>query len=164
LPASTAISAGLLKDKPQILAGGKLTSYDPEKSGFCLMLMTKDETYFPQYWDLAAAFGHGTGRSPLERHHDRRITSGEHLLGFNVIGSYVVLRRRRNPDLGLVYPSDYVLVMSRVAFIPRNAKASECRQAVPGLSASARAPDIMANQATLFALREDVEGPYWRPR
>ena len=51
-----------------------------------------------------------------------RITSGEHLLGFNVIGSYVVLRQKKDPDLGLVYPSDYVLVMSRVAFITKNAR------------------------------------------
>ena len=120
VPASHGDLLRLLKERPQLLAGGKLTSYDPEKSGFGFLLMTQDEKYFPQFWELAAAFGRGTGRFyPSSGTMIERITSGEHLLGFNVIGSYVVLRQKKDPDLGLVYPSDYVLVMSRVAFIPR---------------------------------------------
>jgi iron(III) transport system substrate-binding protein len=151
----------LLEDRPQLLAGGKLTSYDPEKSGFAFMLMTQDEKYFPQFWELAAAFGHGTGRFyPSSGTMIERITSGEHLLGFNLIGSYVVLRQKKDPDLGLVYPSDYVLVMSRVAFIPKNAKRPNAGKLFLDYLISGRAQKIMANQATLFALREDVEGPY----
>jgi iron(III) transport system substrate-binding protein len=151
----------LLKEKPQLFAGGKLTTYDPEKSGFAFMLMTHDEKYFPQFWELAAAFGHGTGRFyPSSGTMIERITSGEHLLGFNVIGSYVVLRQRKDPDLGLVYPSDYVLVMSRVAFIPKNAKRPNAGKLFLDYLLSARAQKIMANQATLFSVREDVEGPY----
>ena len=85
---------------------------------------------------------------------------GEHLLGLNVIGSYVVLRQKKDPDLGLVYPSDYVLVMSRVAFIPKNAKRPNAAKLFMDYLLSARAQTIMANQAMLFALRDDVEGPY----
>jgi iron(III) transport system substrate-binding protein len=151
----------LLKDKPELLAGGKLTTYDPEKSGFAFMLMTHDAQYFPEFWDLAAAFGHGTGRFyPSSGTMIERITSGEHWLGFNVIGSYVVLRQRKDPDLGLVYPSDYVLVMSRVAFIPKNAKRPNAGKLFIDYLLSARAQKIMANDAALFSLRDDVEGPY----
>src|SRR5262245_28937394 len=89
-----------------------------------------------------------------------RITSGEHLLGFNVIGSYVVLRQRKDPDLGLVYPGDYVLVMSRVAFITKNARRPNAGKLFMDYLLSARAQKIMANQATLFSLRDDVDGPY----
>jgi iron(III) transport system substrate-binding protein len=161
VPASHGDLLRLLKERPQLFAGGKLTSYDPEKSGFGFMLMTQDEKYFPQFWDLAAAFGHGTGRFyPSSGTMIERITSGEHLLGFNVIGSYVVLRQKKDPDLGLVYPSDYVLVMSRVAFIAKNAKRPNAGKLFLDYLLSARAQTIMANQATLFSLRDDVEGPY----
>lgn len=161
VPASHGDLLRLLKERPQLLAGGKLTSYDPEKSGFGFLLMTQDEKYFPQFWELAAAFGHGTGRFyPSSGTMIERITSGEHLLGFNVIGSYVVLRQKKDPDLGLVYPSDYVLVMSRVAFIPKNAKRPNAAKLFMDYLLSARAQTIMANQAMLFALRDDVEGPY----
>ncbi len=161
VPGSHADLLRLLKDKPQLLAGGKFTTYDPEKSGFAFLLMTQDEKYFPQFWELAAAFGHGTGRFyPSSGTMIERITSGEHLLGFNLIGSYVVLRQKKDPDLGLVYPSDYVLVMSRVAFIPKNAKRPNAARLFLDYLLSTRAQKIMANQATLFSLREDVEGPH----
>jgi iron(III) transport system substrate-binding protein len=161
VPSSHADLLRVLKDKRELFAGGKLTTYDPEKSGFAFMLMTHDERYFPQFWELAAAFGRGAGRFyPSSGTMIERITSGEHLLGFNVIGSYVVLRQKKDPDLGLVYPSDYVLVMSRVAFIPKNAKRPNAGKLFLDYLISARAQKIMANQATLFSLREDVEGPY----
>ena len=154
----------LLKERPQLFAGGKLTSYDPEKSGFGFMLMTQDEKYFPQFWELAAAFGHGTGRFyPSSGTMIERIMSGEHLLGFNVIGSYVVLRQKKDPDLGLVYPNDYVLVMSRVAFITKNARRPNAAKLFMDYLISVRAQTIMANQAMLFSLRDDVEGPYSAP-
>jgi iron(III) transport system substrate-binding protein len=161
VPNSHADLLRLLKERPQVFAGGKLTTYDPEKSGFGFLLMTQDEKYFPQFWDLAAAFGRGTGRFyPSSGTMIERITSGEHLLGFNVIGSYVVLRQKKDSDLGLVYPHDYVLVMSRVAFIAKNAKRPNAGKLFMDYLLSARAQTIMANQATLFSLREDVEGPY----
>jgi len=161
VPNSHADLLRLLKDKPQLFAGGKLTTYDPEKSGFAFMLMTQDEKYFAKFWELAAAFGHGTGRFyPSSGTMIERITSGEHLLGFNVIGSYVVLRQRKDPDLGLVYPADYVLVMSRLAFITKNARRPNAGKLFLDYLLSARAQKIMANQATLFSLREDVEGPH----
>jgi iron(III) transport system substrate-binding protein len=43
VPASHGDLLRLLKERPQLLAGGKLTSYDPEKSGFGFLLMTQDE-------------------------------------------------------------------------------------------------------------------------
>jgi iron(III) transport system substrate-binding protein len=161
VPTSHADLLRVLKEKPQVFAGGKVTTYDPEKSGFAFMLMTQDLTHFPQFWDLAAAFGHGTTRFyPSSGTMIERITSGEHLLGFNVIGSYVVLRQKKDPDLGLVYPGDYTLVMSRIAIIPKNAKRPNAGKLFLDYLISARAQKIMANQATLFSLREDVEGPY----
>jgi iron(III) transport system substrate-binding protein len=161
VPKSHAELLQLLKEKPKLLADGKLTTYDPEKSGFGFLLMTQDEKYNPQFWDLAAAFGHGTGRYyPSSGTMIERITSGEHLLGYNVIGSYVVLRQKKDPDLGLVYPSDYVLVMSRVAFITKNARRPNAAKLFMDYLLSARGQKIMANEAVLFSLREDVQGPH----
>ena len=96
--------------------------------------MTQDEKYFPQFWELAAAFGRGTGRFyPSSGTMIERITSGEHLLGFNVIGSYVVLRQRKDPDLGLVYPTT-TCWSCRGSRSSQERQASERRQAVHGLS------------------------------
>ncbi len=161
VPASHADLLRLLKEKPQVFSKGKVTSYDPEKSGFGFMLLTKDEQLFPQYWDLAKAFGHGVGVFyPSSGTMIERVISGEHLLGFNVIGSYVVLRQKKDPDLGLVYPSDYTQVMSRVAFVTKNARHPNAGKVFMDYLLSERGQKIMANQAVLYSVREDVQGPY----
>ena len=51
-----------------------------------------------------------------------KISSGEHLLGYNVLGSYAVVRAKKDPALGVVLPKDYTLVLSRVMFIGKKAK------------------------------------------
>jgi iron(III) transport system substrate-binding protein len=50
--------------------------------------------------------------------------------------------------------------MSRVAFITKNARRPNAGKLFMDYLLSARAQTIMANQATLFSLRDDVEGPH----
>ena len=51
-----------------------------------------------------------------------KVSSGEHLLGYNVLGSYALVRAKKDPSLGVVLPKDYTLVLSRVLFIGKQAK------------------------------------------
>ena len=51
-----------------------------------------------------------------------KVSSGEHLLGYNVLGSYALVRAKKDPNLGVVLPKDYTLVLSRVLFIGKQAK------------------------------------------
>jgi hypothetical protein len=123
--------------------------------------MTQDEKYFPHSGSSLPPFGRGTGRFyPSSGTMIERITSGEHLLGFNVIGSYVVLRQKKDADLGLVYPSDYCAGHVAGGFIPKNAKRPNAAKLFMDYLLSGRAQKLMANQSMLFALRDDVEGPY----
>lgn len=46
-----------------------------------------------------------------------RVSSGENLIGYNILGSYAEARAKNDPSLGIAYPKDYVLVLSRVSFI-----------------------------------------------
>jgi iron(III) transport system substrate-binding protein len=45
------------------------------------------------------------------------LATGRSLLAYNVLGTYAEAFARRNPEVGVLYLSDYTLVMSRVAFI-----------------------------------------------
>src|SRR6185437_9603673 len=49
------------------------------------------------------------------------ILKGDHWIGYDVIASYAVDMQKKHPELVIVYPSDYVLTLSRVAFITRQA-------------------------------------------
>ena len=47
-----------------------------------------------------------------------RISSGEHLIAYNMIGSYAIERAKKDTSIGIVFPADYITLMSRIAFIP----------------------------------------------
>ena len=53
-----------------------------------------------------------------------RVSSGENLIGFNILGSYAEARAKNDPSLGISYPKDYTPVLSRVSFISQQAQNS----------------------------------------
>src|SRR5262249_27658617 len=122
VPSSHADLTRLLKEKPAVYKG-KLATFDPEKSGVGFLMMTQDLKVNPGFWDLAKAMGSvdvkvytSTG-AMLEK-----VSSGEHTLAYNIIGSYGLLRQQKDQSIGLVFPKDYTLVFSRIAFIPKGAR------------------------------------------
>jgi iron(III) transport system substrate-binding protein len=148
----------LLKNKPDQYKG-KVTTYDPERSGTGFIFVTQDLKNSPSFWDLAKALG-GAGvklytstGAMLER-----ISSGEHLLGYNIIGSYAKARSEKDPSVGIVYPKDYTLVMSRVMFIPKAAKNPNAAKLWVDYILSKRGQEVVANKSELYSIRPDVEG------
>jgi iron(III) transport system substrate-binding protein len=123
VPRTHAALAKLLTDKTATYKG-KVTSYDPERSGVGFLFIAQDaQIDNDALWKLAKAIGKAEAKlytssgAMMER-----IASGEHLIGFNMIGSYAAERRKKDPTYGVVLPTDFTLVMSRIAFIPKAAK------------------------------------------
>jgi iron(III) transport system substrate-binding protein len=158
IPQSHADLARFLKEKVQLFKG-KAAMYDAEKSGVGFMLITQDFLNWPQFWDLAAAFGKSGAKyytsvgAMMEK-----VASGEHLLAYNIFGSYALLRMKKDPTIGIVYMKDYTLGMSRVAFIPKVARHPNAAKLFLDYVLSKRGQTLMANQSLLHAVRSDVEG------
>jgi iron(III) transport system substrate-binding protein len=158
VPKSHADLLRLIKEKPDLFKG-KVTAFDPEKSGVGFMFHTQTARLLPAYWDLVAALGAGGDRfytstgAMIEK-----VSSGEHLVGFTIIGSYALLRSRKDPTLGIVYPKDFTLAFSRIAFIPKQARNPNAAKLFLDFLLSRRAQQIMASKSLIYALREDVEG------
>jgi iron(III) transport system substrate-binding protein len=137
----------------------KVTTYDIEKSGVGFMFMTQDAQDFPQFGALQQAFGAARVRvqsstgTMLER-----ISSGENLIGYNVLGPYALVRAKNDPSLGVVLPKDYTLVMSRVQFINKSAKHPNAAKLWMDYILSKRGQTVIANESKLFAIRADVTG------
>jgi iron(III) transport system substrate-binding protein len=118
IPRTRAELTDLLRKKPDIYRG-KIASYDPEQSGSGFLFLTRDARVTKTTWDMVRAFGnagiklYSTTGTVLDR-----ITSGEHLIAYNMIGSYAIERAREDPSIGVVFPADYIILMSRIAFIP----------------------------------------------
>jgi iron(III) transport system substrate-binding protein len=137
----------------------KVTTYDIEKSGVGFMFMSQDERDFAQFKQLEQAFGTAKVRvqsstgTMLER-----ISSGENLIGYNVIGSYALVRAKTDPSLGVVLPKDYTLVMSRVQFINKSAKHPNAAKLWMDYILSQRGQTVISNASKLYAIRADVTG------
>lgn len=137
----------------------KVTTYDIEKSGVGFMFMTQDSHVYPQFPALEQAFGAARVRvqsstgTMLER-----ISSGENLIGYNVLGSYALVRAKTDPSLGVVLPKDYTLILSRVLFINKTAKNVNAAKLWLDYMLSHRGQAIISNDSKLFAIRADVKG------
>jgi len=137
----------------------KVTAYDPEKSGVGFMLVNQDAKLYPKFWDLAKVLGErslkvqsSTG-TMLER-----VSSGENLIGYNVLGSYALTRAKKDPSMGVAFTTDYNLVLSRLVFVSKNAKNPNAARLWVDYILSKRGQMITAEQAELFSVRTDITG------
>jgi iron(III) transport system substrate-binding protein len=157
VPQSHAELAKALAGNPERWRG-KVTAYDPERSGVGFLLITQDARLDPNFAETERSYGrvgvklYSSIGAMLER-----IQSGEHLFGFNIFGSYAIARQRKDPSIGIVYPKDYTLVMSRVALIPKAAKHPNAGKLFLDYILSKRGQEQIA-KAALFSIRDDVEG------
>ncbi|HEY1328781.1 MAG TPA: ABC transporter substrate-binding protein [Casimicrobiaceae bacterium] len=140
---------------------GKVTTYDIEKSGVGFMFVVQDTKYFPGMKDLEHGFGatsykvYASTGNMLEK-----VSSGEHLLGYNVLGSYALVRAKKDPSLGVVLPKDYTLVLSRVLFIGKQAKNPNAAKVFTDYVLSQRGQKLIGSNVELFSIRDDVDAEY----
>lgn len=85
------------------------------------------------------------------------ITNQQILLGYNVIGSYALEYQRANPHIGLIFPSDYTLVMSRIAFISAAARRPNAAKLFLDFLLSVRGQRLLAER-NLTPVRNGVPG------
>ncbi|AOB29845.1 iron ABC transporter substrate-binding protein [Bordetella sp. H567] len=137
----------------------KVTTYDIEKSAVGFMLAVQDKMNDPHYFDTLRDTGKGglvvqssTG-TMMER-----VSSGENLLGYNILGSYAEARARKDESIGIVYPTDYTLVLSRVAFISKKSKHRNAAKLWLDYLLSQKGQDLVANKADMASIRDDIPG------
>ncbi len=141
--------------------GGNVITYDIEKSAVGFLLATQDSRMQPAFWDLVKAFGARavdleTSTSVMVQ----RIASGKDYLGYNLIGSYALTRARRDPSIGVVLPTDYTLVMSRIALISKTASHPNAARLFLDYLLSRRGQATLSARSELFSIRDDVAGEF----
>ena len=119
-PRTHAEFATLLERTPALK--GKVITYDVEKSGLGFLLAAQDARATPAFWDVARALGRADVRfAATTSTMLGRVASGREAIAYNVLGAYALAQARRNPDIGVVFPEDYTLVLSRLQLIARRA-------------------------------------------
>ncbi|WP_406706756.1 ABC transporter substrate-binding protein, partial [Sodalis sp.] len=158
VPSNHEALAQLISSQPDRFKN-KVTTYDIEKSALGFMLSVYDRKADPQYFSNLGRMAKGglsvqssTG-TMLER-----VSSGENLIGFNILGSYAETRAKDDPSLGIAYPNDYTLVLSRVMFISNQAENGNAAKVWLNYVLSKEAQAILANQSDIPSLRNDIDG------
>ncbi|MBP1178149.1 ABC transporter substrate-binding protein [Methylobacterium sp. PvR107] len=121
IPQTRADLIRFLTDHPEAWKG-KVVAYDPERSGVGSLILAQDADVTPRTWDLVSALGQAGVKlyTRTETMLDR-IADGEALLAYGVFGAYALERAKQDPAIGVVLPTDYTLLVSRIAFIAKTA-------------------------------------------
>jgi iron(III) transport system substrate-binding protein len=137
----------------------KITTYDVEKSGVGFMLANQDAKLDPQYLELVKAMGaRGANMQSSTGTMMERVSSGENLFGYNILGSYALTRAKKDPSIGIAFTTDYNLVLSRLVFLAKNAKNPNAGKLWVDYLLSKRGQTITSEQAELFSVRTDMTG------
>jgi iron(III) transport system substrate-binding protein len=140
---------------------GNVIMYDIEKSAVGFLFLSQDSIAMPGFWSLLKAMG--TCNVELEANTAamiERIASGKDLIGYNLLGSYALGRAKRDPQLGVVLPKDYTLVLSRVILIAKRARHPNAAKLWVDFVLSRRGQTVLAERSRLFSIRPDVTGEF----
>mgnify|MGYP000091378802 FL=1 len=105
---------------------GRVATYDIEESGLGFLFAFMDSQEASTFGALMEAFGRsGAVATCCSAEIIAGVAEGRYFMAYNVLGSYARTQAARNPDLGIVHPADYTLVLSRAALFPGEEVAPE---------------------------------------
>lgn len=141
----------LLRARPDALYG-RVATYDIEQSGVGYLFAFEDARQASTYGRLVESFGR-IGVVPLccTALVLDGVSDGRYTLGYNVLGSYAIARARRDPRIGVVFPQDYTLVLTRAAFIPVGAADPEAARQFIDFALSEDGRRILTHDSLLFS-------------
>jgi iron(III) transport system substrate-binding protein len=138
---------------------GSIGTYDIARSAVGYLFLMRDQEHFADLWPLVRAMGRaGVQTFPTSQDVIDGVNSGQMKLGYNVLGSYAADQAAKLPDLGLVLPRDYVVVVSRVALVPRAAGSPDLGEAFLQFLLSREGQTVLAERLRLPAISLEVAG------
>lgn len=101
---------------------GRIATYDIERSGVGYLFAFTDSVQASTFGSLIEAMGaNGAVATCCSAEIIAGVAEGRWLIAYNVLGSYALPQADRNPDLAIIAPEDYTLMLSRAGLIPRGA-------------------------------------------
>ncbi len=77
-----------------------------------------------------------------------------------MLGSYALVRAKKDPNLGVALPKDYTLVLSRVVFISKQSRHPNAAKLWVDYVLSQRGQKQIGGDVELFAIRDDIDAEY----
>ncbi|WP_417268722.1 ABC transporter substrate-binding protein [Celeribacter sp.] len=103
---------------------GRIATYDIERSGLGFLFAFMDSQEATTFGGLLEGFSRVDAVATCcSAEIIKGVERGEYLIAYNVLGSYVASAPHEN--LGVIYPKDYTLFLSRAFMIPKTAQRAE---------------------------------------
>ena len=115
-----ALYRALTDRRPQFC--GRVAIYDPAQSAVGYALYQADAGHTARFWQLVSAFGRARAHQlPDTRAMLTGLSEGRFVLAYNLLGAYARRYARTHPEIRIVAPTDYTLMLSRMVFVHRAA-------------------------------------------
>jgi iron(III) transport system substrate-binding protein len=152
----------LLRNRRSALRG-KVATYDPARSDVGYQYLVEDFAITRDTRSLLQAIA---ATRPLLAHTTGpmldAVASGRAAIAYNVVGPYALSKARADKRVGVVFPRDYTIVASRVAFIARDARQPAAAKLFLDFLLSRTGQTLLARQ-WLLPVRADVRAPRLAP-
>ncbi|QQV77367.1 ABC transporter substrate-binding protein [Sphingomonas aliaeris] len=135
---------------------GKVTTFDPARSNVGYLYLAEDLAITRDTRALLRAIA--ATKPVLQARTEpmlAAVATGKQAIAYNVIGSYALEQAKRDRRLGVVLPTDYTIVTSRIAFIARDARAPASAKLFLDFLLSRRGQVLLAARS-LWPVRLDV--------
>lgn len=139
----------------------RVATYDVAESGIGYLLATQDSVLNSQFWQLVDAMADRDVRQYCcTEQMLEAISRGEMLIGYNLLGSYARAMQLKGAPIGIVMPSDYTLMTSRIVSIPKRAPFPHLAGFFIDYLLSETGQHDIANETSFFAVSPTAEGPF----
>lgn len=140
-------------------AQGRIGTYDVARSGVGYLFLARDQELYPGIWQVVAAMGRADVQQyPTTGALLERLADGRLAIGYNLLGSYVADWARRDPNVGMILPKDFTVVVSRVALVPRAARNPDMGCAFMAFLMSPAGQTLLSQTLRLSAVSLEVAG------
>lgn len=136
---------------------GRIATYDIEGSGLGYLFAFADAQQATTFGRLIEAFGRN--RVAVETSSAALIEGvarGDYLIAYNILGSYALARAAEDPTLAVVAPTDYTLILSRAAVVPKGASSPETASAFIDFALSAYGQALLRSSGLVVDIDEDA--------
>ncbi|CUB02176.1 ABC transporter substrate-binding protein [Marinomonas fungiae] len=142
---------------------GRMGTYDIRTSGVGYLLASQDARQADATWGrLLEAFGsHGVKTYCCSSDIIDDVASGELLVGYNLLGSYAAQRANEDPNLEMIIPKDYTLMLMRTAVIPKHAANPQDAGRFLDFLLSDEGQTLMTSEELLYPIRPNLNDAHF---
>lgn len=150
-PRTRSALAALIQGRPDL--AGRVATYDVETSGVGYLTSSLDALLMSDYWPFVDAVSDG-GLLTFCCTADviDAVADGRAAVGYNVLGSYALARQAAGTPIDIVYPEDFMAVVSRVALLMRQSPNPAAAERFLDYLLSVDAQRVLAREALLSAI------------